>query len=288
MMENMRDYSDMVEITEVSDIQKLLYFLMKRFHEICEQHNLYYVIFGGTMLGAVRHQAMVPWDDDIDVCMPRGDYEKFLRIVNEKYTDNFIVKCYPQKGYVYNFAKFCLKDSLIVEKDLLPQVANLMLYVDVFPVDGYPPKETEKKHFDKLCFYKKSRCKSIYKIVPSKTWWKKPYAFFKYVKRLPYRLIGYKYFVKKEIEESKKYDFDACEYVSMQGAGWNQKGKLSKKCFLDRKLYQFGKLRVWGISDYDEHLTRLYGDYMTPPPKENQISNHSYKLYVKKEYLSYE
>lgn len=287
-MEKMSDCPDMVEVADTSDIQKLLYYLMKEFHEICEQHDLYYCIFGGTMLGAVRHQTIIPWDDDIDVCMPRGDYEKFCRIVNEKYIDNFIVKCYPQKDYVYNFAKFCLKDSVLVERDFLPSVAKLMLYIDVFPVDGYPSEQTEKKHFDKLRFYKKARCKSIYRIVPSKTWWKKPYALFTYVKRLPYRMIGYKYFIKKEIEENKKYDFDACEYVSMQGAGWNEKGKLPKKVFMDRKLYQFGKLQVWGISDYDEHLTRLYGDYMTPPPKEKQISNHSYKLYVNKEYLSYE
>lgn len=288
MMKKMQDHLDMVEVTEVIDIQKLLYFLMKNFHEICDQYNLYYCIFGGTMLGAVRHQAIIPWDDDIDVCMPRGDYEKFCRIVNEKCADTFVVKCYPQNGYVYNFAKFCLKGSILDERDLLPSVSKLLLYIDVFPVDGYPPKSAEKKHFDKLRFYKAAKCKSVYRIVPSKTWWKKPYAFFRYVKRVPYRVIGYKYFIKKEIEESKQYDFETCKYVSMQGAGWNEKGKLSKKVFLNRKLYQFGDLQVWGISDYNEHLTRLYGDYMTPPPKEKQVSNHSYKLYVKREYLSYE
>lgn len=283
-MTKMCDYSDMIEVTEVSDIQRLLYSLMKKFHEICEHYHLYYCIFGGTMLGAVRHQAIIPWDDDIDVCMPRGDYEKFCRIVNEKYTDNFIVKCYPQNGYVYNYAKFCLKDSILDEKDLLLSVSKLMLYIDVFPIDGYPPKNTEKKHFDKLRFYKKAKCKSIYRIVPSKIWWKKPYALLELVKRFPYRLIGYKFFIKKEIEENTKYDFDTCEYVSMQGAGWDEKGKLSKEAFINRKLYKFGELEVWGIADYDEHLTRLYGDYMTPPPKEKQVSNHSYKLYVRKDY----
>ena len=71
----------------------------------------------------------------------------------------------------------------------------------------------------------------------------------------------------------------------MQGAGWNEKGKLLKETFLNRRLYDFDGIQVWGITDYDEHLKRLYGDYMTPPPEEKQVSNHSYKLYVKKEYL---
>lgn len=61
------DFSSFQEVTEIKDIQKLLYELMKKFHEICEEYKLYYVVFGGTMLGAVRHQGMIPWDDDIDV-----------------------------------------------------------------------------------------------------------------------------------------------------------------------------------------------------------------------------
>lgn len=274
---------DMIEITETEDIQTLLYRLMEDFHAICEQHNLYYVIFGGTMLGAVRHQAMIPWDDDIDVCMPRNDYEKFCRIVNEKYTDKYIAKVYPQKGYVYGFAKFCLKHSLLEEFGLRAPYSKLMLYIDVFPVDGYPAKNEEKRHFDRLRFYKQAKCKAIYKIDVSKTWWKKPYALFKYLKRLPYRMFGSDYFIKKEIREAKKYPFETADYVSLQGAGWNEKGKLLKTVFLDRKLYPFGHLQVWGISDYHDHMTRLYGDYMTPPPKEKQISNHSYHLYVKED-----
>ena len=110
-----------------------------------------------------------------------------------------------------------------------------MLYIDVFPVDGYPPLDDEKKHFDKLRSYKRARCRSIYKITVSKIWWKKPFAFFRLFKYLPCRLIGYKHFIKKEIDEVKKYSFDDCIYVSMQGAGWNEKGKLEKDIFLSRK-----------------------------------------------------
>lgn len=279
------EVSEMIEIDKTEDIQQLLYRLMKAFHEICEENHLYYVIFGGTMLGAVRHQGMIPWDDDIDVCMPRKDYEAFCKIVESRYNEKYVVKHYPQENYIYDFAKFCLKDSCLIEYTLRKPLSKLMLYLDVFPVDGYPPEKQEKEHFDKLRFYHKARGYACCRAIASHTWWKKPYVIVKYFRYLPYRIIGYRYFLEKSILERQKYAFDDCEYVAMQGAGWNEKGKLLKKTFLDRRLYQFGDLQVWGIADYDEHLTRLYGDYMTPPPESKRISNHSYKLYVKKEYI---
>ena len=269
------------KVENISDIQKLLYDLMQEFHSICEKHGLYYVIFGGTMLGAVRHHGIIPWDDDIDVCMPRKDYEEFCKIVNEKYCQKFTVKAYPQNKYVYSYAKFCLKDSLLIESSLRPKLSRLMLFIDVFPVDGYPPMNEEKEHFDKLRYYKNSRCYAV-RCSNVNMWLKKPWYLFNFIRCIPYRLIGYQYYLKKEIEEKQKYNFDTCEYIAMQGAGWNEKGKLEKKIFLNRKLYKFGNLEVWGIADYDAHLTKLYGDYMTPPPKEKQTSNHSYKLYIKR------
>lgn len=275
--------AEMVEIQKTEEIQALLYDLTKAFHEICEKHNLYYVAFGGTMLGAVRHQAFIPWDDDIDVCMPRKDYEKFCEIAAEQYADKYVLKKYPQENYIYDYAKFCMKDSRLIEYDLRKKLSELMLYIDVFPVDGYPQPDEEAAHFKKLKHYNKARCNGCYRALITNVWWKKPYAAIKFLKFLPYRIIGPQHFVEKAIEESKKYDFDASEYVSMQGAGWNEKGKLAKETFLNRKLYPFGDIEIWGISDYHEHLTRLYGDYMTPPPEEKRVTNHAYRLYVKTE-----
>lgn len=280
-----RDSVEMVEITKTKDIQKLLLKLLKEFHDICEKHNLYYVVFGGTMLGAVRHHGMIPWDDDVDVCMPRRDYEKFCKIIDSQYSEKFIVKNYPQDNYIYDYAKFCLNDSCLIETEIRTSLSKLKLYIDVFPVDGYPPRDEGKEHFDKLRFYHKARCYACYRAIASKTWWKKPYVIIRYLTYLPYRVIGYRRFQKKLVEERQRYKLEDSEFVSMQGAGWNEKGKLSKKIFFDRKLYEFDGLKVWGIADYDEHLKRLYGDYMTPPPKEKQVSNHTYKLYVKKEHL---
>ena len=144
----------MIKVTELEQVQALLYDLMANFHNICEENGLYYVVFGGTLLGAVRHQAMIPWDDDVDVCMPRKDYEKFCEIIGKKHSELHTINVYPQKNYIYEFAKFGLKRSLLIEKYLRPSFSKEKLYIDVFPIDGYPTVEDEKKYFRKLRHYK--------------------------------------------------------------------------------------------------------------------------------------
>ena len=75
---------DYIEITDTRQKQTLLIKLLEQFHELCEVNGLIYNIFGGTMLGAVRHHGIIPWDDDIDVTMPRKDYIQFIALVDRK------------------------------------------------------------------------------------------------------------------------------------------------------------------------------------------------------------
>ena len=106
--------NEMKEITleEQKDIMKNI---MKKFHAFCEENGLMYYLTGGTLLGAVRHKGFIPWDDDIDVCMPRSDYEKMLDIFNSSVKDFYVISVRDRnKGYYLPFAKIvapntCLK-----------------------------------------------------------------------------------------------------------------------------------------------------------------------------------
>lgn len=272
------DYS---KVTETKDIQKLLVYLMEKIHEICEEHNIVYNVFGGTMLGAVRHQGMIPWDDDIDITMPRPDYERFIEIVMNKYQEEFCICAFPDKGYAYPFAKFCSRNTMLVE-NLKPEFRYGKLYIDVFPVDGYP-KLNEDRFFKHLITLKYKRC-----ILVNNSW-KRTKGLRNLVKRTikttEEKLISFHdayYYIGKEVSTVKENAFEDSDYVLCQGAGWNQKGKVKKEIYLDRKLYDFEGIKVWGIADYHDHLSRLYGNYMQLPPEEKRVSNHDYDLYVKK------
>lgn len=271
--------SNYVGVSDIEQIKKCLVYMMGEFHKICEDNHLIYNVFGGTMLGAVRHKGMIPWDDDIDVTMPRSEYNKLKVIVEQKYGDSFKVKSFPDSTHAYPFAKFVMKDSILIEP-LKKAYRTGGLYIDVFPVDGYPDTAIEKSYFKKLRRYKWFRCYSLVYLAPR-------HGFINNIKRILIAafstmctLPGVKFYLRKEVSMGEKYDYDSSEYVLLQGAGWNEKGKLKKSVYLNRKLYDFDGIKVWGIADYDEHLTRLYGDYMTMPPEEKRVSNHTYKLYI--------
>lgn len=265
---------NMIEVVSAKDIQESLLYLMRELHTICEENQLVYNIFGGTLLGAIRHGGFIPWDDDIDITMPRYDYEKLKTIVGEKYSDRFAFECFPQKDYCYPFGKFVLRDSILIES-MKSKYGKGGLYIDVFPVDGYPSVEAERKHFKTLQRLKYFRCKCV--LNNSSRGLKRVantiLTFF-------CQMIGVGYFVNKEIETVKKYDFSKSEYVLCQGAGWYDKGKLKKDDYLERKLYRFENTYFWGIKNYDGHLRKLYGDYMKLPPEERRVSEHNYKLYI--------
>ena len=123
--------------------------ILKKLHEtqieildeidrICKKHDITYFLFSGTLLGAVRHKGFIPWDDDVDVALPRKDYEKFLEICKSELSDNFDVLSDSIKTYSILFAKVQKKNTLFLEKERLNDDNNCNrwgIYVDVFPID---------------------------------------------------------------------------------------------------------------------------------------------------------
>jgi lipopolysaccharide cholinephosphotransferase len=113
--------------------------ILDKFKEICQKHNLTYFITGGTMLGAVRHKGFIPWDDDVDVGMPREDYEKFVSLPeNALGADYYILSNNLKETFTYCFAKLCKKNTFFIKKRMTHRSAWEGIHIDIFPYDNAP------------------------------------------------------------------------------------------------------------------------------------------------------
>ena len=127
---------------ELAEIQQIELEIFDAFVRLCKQHGLSYQLAYGSLLGAVRHQGFIPWDDDIDVVLPRPDYDRLLSTFTEK-TDHYLLES-PYTGnadYYYTYAKLYDTDTTLTEKT--KRNCRRGIYIDVFPLDGIGRDEGE-------------------------------------------------------------------------------------------------------------------------------------------------
>ena len=122
---------------EDNQLKTALASTLKAFIDFCQQHALTYYAAYGTAIGAVRHHGLIPWDDDIDVFMPREDYNKLLSLRSTLNTTEYEIIDIENQGYYLYFAKWCQRNSTLIEK---PGEPALGIYVDIFPLDYFDEK----------------------------------------------------------------------------------------------------------------------------------------------------
>ena len=265
--------------------KKALCETMKAFVRFCEDNNLRYYACGGTCLGAIRHKGMIPWDDDIDVAMPRDDYETLLSL-RQKVKPDFEIVDYQTPNYYLPYAKFSNANTTVVEQ--LDFVVNMGVYIDIFPFDEVGDlmiaeklHSVKNKSFDKYCStFKKI---SVHKIIDLlfhlhlKTVFKDLF-YAKICKRYKSRYLAAYLDIERNIQKQKG---DKCMYYG--GYYGFQKELCDKKWFGEGLKVPFEDFFVIVPNDYNAYLSQLYGDYMTPPPVECRSSHHGrYFVYLKK------
>lgn len=270
--------------SELIAIHNKLLVIFKDFHDFCVSNNLKYYMIGGTMLGALRHKGFIPWDDDIDVGMPREDYEKFLTLTKE-ISDNCVVE-YPNetnKDYKYLYAKIFDKTTTLVENTRYPLKRGL--FIDIFPIDGVGnDKEKAKKHYKKIsklialesmivCAYRKGR------------------KWYKNLAILLGRIISPLFISERKINKSfdklaKKYSYQDSKYVGNLAGNWGIKEMMPKSYLGKPTLYDFEGFQFYGVEDADKYLSSVYGNYMKLPLVEKRVTHHDYiEFDLNKSYL---
>ena len=132
--------------------------IAKEIRRVCEENDIPYFLTCGTLLGAVRHQGFIPWDDDVDVWMPRADYEKLEQIVNsETDTPYRVMNFHNTNGFTLAYGKLVHTGTSLVEH--VAGAVDTGLFVDIFPFDGLPEKDTPEydRHWKKLLFLESQR-----------------------------------------------------------------------------------------------------------------------------------
>ena len=249
------------------------------FIRICEAQGLRYFCAGGTAIGAVRHQGMIPWDDDIDVFMPRPDYDRFLRLAAHSMPEGYeVLSPYATKDYPMYFAKMCNARTTLLENERIPCVFGL--YIDIFPLDGAcDDVET--------CYREKRRFKRLMNKLEAVSTHN---SFGEYVGLLTNRREWGRFAVKtvafcrrswlrrwllKQMD-SIAYGHDyalSSRVVTYSGA--YQRQEIYPKAWLETpQMFAFEGLMVNLPHDYDAYLRHFFGDYMTLPPVEQRASHH--------------
>lgn len=263
-------------IIEKDEVRTIQINILKHLVSFFELHSLKYYLAYGTFLGAIRHGGYIPWDDDIDIMMPRKDYELFLKLFDNK--GRYKVFNYKtNKLYNLPLTKVCDTNTTLIQSYGFNEKAKLGINIDVFVIDDLPYLNPQKniKIFRHASFLRKCWKLSIYK-----------YGFktvkdsFLQLVSIPFKIMGSRYFVRRYDEFCYKCSRSSESLYSgviLFGEGL-KKELFQKKFFEVETKYLFEKEIFNGVKDYDTYLTQLYGDYMTLPPLENR-KEHLFEAY---------
>lgn len=258
---------------EVRDYQVAQLELMKMVDKLCTEQRLTYYMIGGTLLGAVRHKGFIPWDPDIDIAMPREDYEKLREYFACNKSDRYFYQHYStEKNHSKSHALIRIKNSHVVLKTkmrLKPSCDGI--YLDIFPLDYAPcdRKLQEKqmngiKRLKKLNYYKAAwfyRYNSAFKKLG------------KYAVSVLLSPISFLFINKKVDAIMRKYnDQDSAYLVSMASHYSYWKQLMPKEIYGEPQRILFEGLSLCAPAMVEEYLTRIYGDYMKLPPEEERMA----------------
>ena len=250
--------------------------------EYFAKNKIRYFLDSGTLLGAVRHKGFIPWDDDIDITIPRPDYEKLLRLAKTKSTithrgKEFTIESYETTGLKYPFAKITNPNIILKSKGKL----DTRLWIDVFPIDGAP--ENNRK-YSKL-FQKGRKYKNFYHIKYARISgiMKENRSLLnrlaKIVLKLPLAFVPTNVVRKKVDGLLRDYDYEKSYYCYM---GWfcNSMEIRYRRQLYDKKVdLEFEGDKYAAPYGYDEYLGTTYGDYMKMP-KDMESFGHETTAYV--------
>lgn len=264
---------------DIKTLQARLIYILEGIDKVCKEHNLTYFLWAGSMLGAVRHKGFIPWDDDMDIAMPRKDYEILLAHSSEWMPEPFeVIGPHNRPDYPYTFAKVVDSSTTVIERPDFPHPEGI--YVDIFPLDGMTSNVNEQKSYMKK--YKFWRHMLFFRGRDPFKHGKGPRSWFPLLLHKIFSLDGLQ---KKLYKLMTKYDFDSNTFIIDHDVYF--KGIIPKTFIEETMEVEFEGRIFMSIKNYDAYLSHSYGDYMTPPPKDKQVQHNFYFIDFNLPYREY-
>lgn len=264
-----------MEKLDLSSIQKSSLEILKTFRDICVNLNLKYFLTYGTLIGAIRHNGFIPWDDDLDVMMPRQDYENLIKFYKEnksKFKGLELFHYTTNKKYHYAIAR--LSNPKYIMKSSIDKDCGMGTFIDIYPIDG---------GFDELDIFSHYKIVIYRRILYAKNSTKKiERTFKKFIGHSILKTIGLFFnnrtLIKKIEKIAKKRPYNLSKFV---GCTIWENELFNSYLFDETILHKFEDDYFMIPKEYDAILKQTYGNYMQLPPISERTAHHCYEIYLK-------
>ena len=266
-----------IELEELKSIQVEI---LSKVHQFCIENNIRYSLTAGTLLGSIRHKGYIPWDDDIDIAMPRPDYDRFLISFNGVYPDLYVISPELNWNFYAPYANVCDNRTVVYESSNGHRGIDMGIKIDIFPIDGVPSDYS-------VYMSKLKRIQFINKIL-----WGKRFEisqinlshFSTSLKILAAKVLfsfrSYASYQKELNKIVRSYSFSSSEFAHCWVFSAIE-NRFKREIFEQYIKVEFENGIYYSIKDYDVLLTALYGDYMQLPPIKKRVGHHNFKAYWK-------